>query len=343
MFFLDYRNRLHRILVHILFWFAYLSFFTFLNWINTSPPYYLTWFRSLIFLPIDILATYITIYLLLPRLFLKKKYLLFALSFSFLGVVVIFLNQIVNYYIFIPHVLGKTPLHSFFQFSLWYHLVSTYAVVIFAASISISKMWLKEQQSIARLKAERAESELAMLKYQMNPHFIYNTLNNIDTLIQTNPDKASQSLIRLSEIMRYVTYDSDKALVTIQEEINYLKSFIELQKLRFGRDLIHFDVSIDQPGRTIAPMLFIPLVENAIKHGDKTNGIPAINIMLIVNESVLFSVTNFIQRETVSKDKVGGIGLKNLRRRLELIYPDNYSLTCDHTGGKTFTAKLWIK
>jgi len=343
MIFLDYRSRLERILAHILFWFVYLSFFTFLNWINTSPPYYLTWFRSLIFLPIDILATYITIYLLLPRLFLRKRYLLFALFFSLLGVVVIFLNQIVSYYIYIPHVLGKTPIYSFFHFSLWYHLVSTYAVVIFAASISISKMWLKEQQSIAKLKAERAESELAMLKYQMNPHFIYNTLNNIDTLIHTNPDKASQSLIRLSEIMRYITYDSDKSLVTVQEEINYLKSFIALQQLRFGSDLIHFDVSVEQPGRTIAPMLFIPLVENAIKHGDKTNEIPAITIMLVVKESVLFTVTNFIQRGAVSKDKVGGIGLKNLRRRLELIYPGNYSLTCDHANGKTFTAKLWIK
>ncbi len=340
---LEYRNRSQQVIIHLLFWFIYLSFFTFLTWVNAKIPYHVIWFRGLVFVPIDIAATYITIYLLLPRFLIKKRYLIFTLCFSALAVCVIFLNQVISYFIYIPLFLKKVSPYGFFHFSLWLNLVSTYAVVILAAGIRIGKLWLKEQQAIARLETAQAESELSLLKYQMNPHFIYNTLNNIDSLIHSDKEKASKSLIRLSEIMRYVAYDSSANTVTIRDEVNYLNSFIELQKLRFGDDLIRVDLSITNPLRRIAPMLFIPLVENAIKHGEKSKTKPAVVISLVAENDITFTVTNTIGSEKINKDKTGGIGLRNLRRRLELIYPGNYSLECGSTDNKTFKARLWIR
>ncbi len=342
MFFLEYRSRWHRILVHVIFWIIYVSFFSALTWINAEQPYFVLWLRAWIFLPIDIIATYITLYFLIPRFVIPKKYLMFGLLFLILGFVVIFLNQAVSYYIYIPIFMKDWPRKGFFYFSFWYNLVSTYAVVIFAAGLKIAKMWLHEQKAKAQLEANHAKSEIALLKYQLNPHFIFNTLNNIDTLVHTNPDKASRCIMKLSEIMRYVTYESEEEKVPLAKEVEYLQSFIDLQQLRFGKELIEFDVDIRNATRTIAPMLFIPLVENAIKHGDKQNGNPAVRVKLFADYSIDFVVENHISAQPSPKDKVGGIGLRNLKRRLDLIYPGNHSFDLDITGNR-YIAHLWIR
>ncbi|HRZ42483.1 MAG TPA: histidine kinase [Bacteroidales bacterium] len=342
MFLLEYRSKWHRILVHVIFWIVYVTFFSALTWVNDRQPFFVLWLRAWMFLPIDITATYITLYFLIPRFVLQRKYLVFSLLFLILGFMVIFLNQAVSYYIYIPTFLPDWPRKGFFYFSFWYNLVSTYAVVIFAAGIKIAKMWLSEQKAKAQLEANHAKSEIALLKYQLNPHFIFNTLNNIDTLIHKDPDKASRCIMKLSEIMRYVAYESEEEKVPLAKEVEYLRSFIELQQLRFGRDLISFEVEIRNPARTIAPMLFIPLVENAIKHGDRQNGSPSVRVKLFADYSIDFVVENTVPSQPAAKDKVGGIGLKNLKRRLELIYPGNYSFDLDITGNR-YIAHLWIR
>jgi two-component system, LytTR family, sensor kinase len=342
MFFLEYRSKWHRILVHVIFWLVYVSFFTTLSWINGKQPYHVLWLRAWIFIPVDIIATYCTIYFLLPVFLLKRRYLWFVISFTVLAFAVIFLNQIISYYIYIPIFMKEWVRKGFFYFSFWYYLVSTYAVVIFAAGVKISKMWLQEQKAKAQLEANQARSEIALLKYQLNPHFIFNTLNNIDTLIQDHPEQASRCLMKLSEIMRYVAYESKAEKVPLEQEVSYLRSFIDLQQLRFGKKTINLEVDIRATGRFIAPMLFIPLVENAIKHGDKQEPLPSVKIRLAVDSSIDFLVENRIPDKTTSKDKVGGIGLKNLRRRLDLIYPGQYNLD-NWLEGNRYIAHLWIK
>jgi two-component system, LytTR family, sensor kinase len=203
-------------------------------------------------------------------------------------------------------------------------------------------MWLNEQKAKAQLEANHAKSEIALLKYKLNPHFIYNTLNNIDTLIHKNPDQASACILKLSEIMRYVTYDSEEEKVPLEKELSYLRSFIDLQQLRFGKKLIQFDAEIRNPGKSIAPMLFIPLVENAIKHGDKNAELPAIRVKLFVDSSIDFVVENRISDPSQPKDKTGGIGLKNLRRRLDLIYPSSHTFDITLENNR-FIAHLWIR
>ncbi len=349
MFFFEYRSKAHRILVHLIFWVVYLAFFTILSFVNPSVKigFFEIGFRGLIYLPVDISATYFTIYFLLPRFFLKKEYLTFALLFTLLGFVTIFVNQSISYYITYPLLEQKVPPVSFFDFSLWglwYTLVSTYAVVILATGIKVAKLWLMEEQAKAKLEAARAQSEIALLKYQLNPHFIFNTLNNIDTLIHKNPVQASRCIMKLSEIMRYVAYESEADKVPVEREVSYLQSFIDLQQLRFGRKLIHLEVDIRTPGKMIAPMLFIPLVENAIKHGDKHGNTPTILVKLTVDTAVDFLVKNSLASEITQKDKMGGIGLKNLQRRLDLIYPGTHLFKCLTSDDPAiYTAHLWIQ
>jgi two-component system, LytTR family, sensor kinase len=342
MFFLEYRSKWHRILVHVIFWIIYVTFFSTLSWINGKQPYHVLWLRAWIYIPIDIFAAYCTIYYLIPEFLMKRRYLWFVSLFTLLAFVTIFMNQIVSYYIYIPLFMKDWARKGFFYFSFWYYLVSTYAVVIFAAGVKISKLWLKEQKAKAQLEANHARSEIALLKYQLNPHFIFNTLNNIDTLIQDDPDQASRCLLKLSEIMRYVAYESEAEKVPLEQEIGYLQSFVDLQQLRFGKNTISFQADIRSSGRSIAPMLFIPLVENAIKHGDKHEPLPSVHIRLVVDGSIDFTVENRIPGTVQSKDKVGGIGLKNLRRRLDLIYPGQHDLK-NRVEGNRYIAHLWIK
>lgn len=344
MFFLEYKSKLHRITVHVLFWMAYISFFSALVSINSGLSFGTIWGRTLFYIPVDILATYITLYVLIPQLFMRRRYLFFTLFFASMGFATIFLTQLIRYYIYIPIFAADYVRGNFFHFDWYTYLVSTYTVVTLAAGIKIAKLWLKQKKDIAELQAARAHSEIALLKYQINPHFIFNTLNNIDALIHKDPDKASACIMKLSSIMRYVTYESENELVPLQQEIAYLKSFIDLQQLRFGQEIITFKTNVQNNGKSLAPMLLIPLVENAIKHGNKNPGTPAIQVKLYANEHFEFTVTNAINTDLVNHDKTGGIGLKNLKRRLELIYPNNFQLEC-HTDfeKKQYFTRLWIR
>jgi two-component system, LytTR family, sensor kinase len=342
MFFLEYKSKLHRILIHVLFWLSYISFYSALVAVNTDIGFFEIFLRTFYYVPVDMFATYVTLYFLLPKLLIVRKYLWFAILFIVLAFITIFLNQAISIYVYIPiYFPEKAAEINFSNFDMYVMLASTYVIVVFAAGIKLAKLWLKEQKDKARLESEHIESELALLKSQINPHFIFNTLNNIDTLIQTNPLKASQSIIQLSDIMRYVTYEATSDFVPAEKEINYLKGFIELQKLRFGEDFIKINQNIEQSGKMIAPMLFIPLVENAIKHGDKKNRRPAVEVEIEIGTEVHFRVVNFISLIPLNKDIYGGIGLKNLRRRLELIYPERHVIKTEVSENK-FIAELWI-
>lgn len=194
---------------------------------------------------------------------------------------------------------------------------------------------LKQKEEIAkqakRLKVDmdiqHQESELALLRTQVNPHFLFNTLNNIYSLVYQKSSEAPEALMKLSDIMRYMLYETASDKVLLEKEIKYLQSFIDLQILRLkSKELVHFEITGDPSGKIIAPMLLIPFVENAFKHGDKTVSNPGIIIKLDCKpKSLSFTVLN-TKRIGGSKDCVGGIGLMNVRRRLDLIYHQKYSL-----------------
>jgi LytS/YehU family sensor histidine kinase len=175
---------------------------------------------------------------------------------------------------------------------------------------------------------QRQASELALLKSQVNPHFLFNTLNNIYSLVYQRSDEAPEAVMKFSSIMRYVLYEANAEKVLLDREIEYLKSYIELQKLRIRQaDFVSMEIIGETGEITVAPMMLIPFVENAFKHGSK-NHQPGIIIRLVAESRMIrFEVTNYIKKSQLQHEKQdGGLGLANIRRRLELIYPGKHNL-----------------
>ncbi len=189
--------------------------------------------------------------------------------------------------------------------------------------------WIIEQwKKIRSLKSESAKAELMLLKSQINPHFFFNTLNNLYGLTVEKSDQAPEVVLKISEMMRYTIYEGKKDKVLLEDELEYLKSYIELHKMRYHKDVdIQFYHQIIGEDYLVTPLLYIILLENAFKHGveNLTTG-AYIHISLIAgNERVTFAIENNFDPSEINENK--GIGLENLQRRLELIYPDKHHLS----------------
>lgn len=206
---------------------------------------------------------------------------------------------------------------------------------------------IHQEKKLKEQEAQQLFTELKFLRSQISPHFLFNVLNNMVSMARHKSDQLEPSLIRLAGLMRYMLYDSDAKKVPLSQEIEYLKSYIELQKIRFSDNV---DIDIDLQGGTkafsIEPMLLIPFIENAFKHGVVLVKHPFIEIQLKVDGDVLyFSVENKYSEEPhQSKDKDSGIGLANIKTRLELLYPGMHTLSiCDNNGIFKVELKLPIK
>jgi two-component system LytT family sensor kinase len=187
-------------------------------------------------------------------------------------------------------------------------------------------------------------SELAFLRSQISPHFIFNVINSAVALSRFKPAAVEPTLIQLSKLLRYMLYVTDAEMVTIQQKEDYLRSYIELQQLRFGDQVnIYFKSDIKALEKTIEPMLLIPFVENAFKHGTGEIEAPSIVVDLFADEKHLrFSVQNFYNPTNTRKEEHSGIGLSNVKRRLALLYPDKHNLYINHDDN-TFTVMLQIE
>ncbi|MFT6150460.1 MAG: sensor histidine kinase YesM [Saprospiraceae bacterium] len=226
-------------------------------------------------------------------------------------------------------------------------LGSIFPLSLVLLSSTLYEMSILANQSAretAQLKAEKLEAELKFLKSQINPHFLFNSLNNIYTLTVLNPKAAGDSLLKLSEMLRYLLYECDAEKVTLGRELAYLQNYIDLFSLKDEEALhINFDVTDVDNDIMIAPLLFIPFIENAFKHSqveDLENG--WINIILFGDtEQVYFEIKNSLPKIDFSKDKVGGIGLQNVNRQLELVYPKRHTLNINKTETE-FSVELTI-
>ncbi len=193
--------------------------------------------------------------------------------------------------------------------------------------IKLTREWYQNEKLKQEMENTSLKSELSFLKSQVNPHFLFNTLNGIYALAIKKSDETPTAIVKLSELMRYMLYESEKDLVLLDDEIEYLRNFIELQKLRLPKNAsIVFNTGSNvTKGITIEPMLFIAFVENAFKHGQDIDGVE-ISVELKVNESeLILDVVNSISN-SASKDHTSGIGLVNIRKRLDLLYGENYNL-----------------
>ncbi len=194
--------------------------------------------------------------------------------------------------------------------------------------------WLFQKRSINQLKATHIQSELDLLKSQIDPHFYFNTLNNLYGLAKRKSDQTPEAILKLSEIMRYIIYKGKEDLVTIEEEIDYLENYIKLQKLRTQNEvIINFKKNIVISNVEITPLLFIIPLENAFKHGVDTLLKNAyINMSLIVEKSkIVLEVTNNFGEDNINT--FNGIGIKNLKKRLKLLYKNNHKLSIARNDG----------
>lgn len=327
-----------RIPLHILFWISYLFVFSIMSNLNyPDVPLGNLMIRTAIYsLPIDITATYFTIYFLMPRFLYTRRYLEFILSFILSAAFFILLTQISMYFLYTPRYFPEIAFkQSFWKFPYYYFTVATYSIVILAAAIKLAKRWVTSKDRESELEMQSLKSELSMLKLQISPHFLFNTLNNIDSLILNDRDKASEAVIKLSEIMRYMLYESQQASVPLEREIQYLKNLIELQQLRLTRkDFIEMNISGSTDNKNVPALLFVPFIENAIKHCDKNVDSPGIVINMDIKDNGLtFEMFNFIPSSKTT-DSEGGIGLNNIKRRLELLFPGKHKLDIKNDENK---------
>ncbi len=218
--------------------------------------------------------------------------------------------------------------------------VKSIIVLVLVAALSTGYGLLNDfvvQERIREEKEkERLQSELSFLRSQISPHFIFNILNSIVYLIRANTQLAESVTLKLSELMRYMLYDSENSQISLDKEISYVENYIELQKIRFEDDVdIQFKVEGEASNQILEPMLLIPFVENAFKHGIGMVTEPCIITDVKINKNDLcFTVKNKISPESSSeKDDSSGIGLKNVQRRLELIYPDTHHLDIKNEDG----------
>lgn len=268
------------------------------------------------------------------RFFERKqfaKYLLFsvllsvAITWIFLPVHKLFypLINLSNYNVFIPPMFG------------------TFIIVQTGILVRGFENWFTNIPIKTELENRNLRNELELLKSQINPHFLFNTLNNIDSLIHSSPVNASASLITLSEILRYMIYETRSETVSLQKEITYLKNYISLQNLRFRNPAyINFSVPADCRSINIAPMLFIPLVENAFKFSSDIGKYPVIDILIECGQNnISFSCINYFNGSAIKSG--GGLGLSNVKRRLDLLYNNRYDL-CIVKENSVFKVELNI-
>jgi sensor histidine kinase YesM len=329
-----------RFLSHVIFWVAYIGFFIlqYSLFKKSDVPISSTAGSLTLTAIIDIAAAYFTVYYLLPKFLFKRKYVLFGILFILSAAAAIIAQRVLMYYISYPVFYPEwiDEMGPFWKINPFYSFLNIYTVVALFASIKLLKYWFKNQQMRAELENKNKTSELALLRTQLNPHFLFNTLNNIDSLILTNPTKASDAIIKLSDIVRFMLYDTKTDQVSLENEINYLESYISLQQIRLkDPSFVKFTKQGNCSGKNIAPMLFIPFVENAFKHGQKNVKSPGIEISLnCTDDYINFEVVNHVDKNTpINKDNTQGIGLANTRRRLELLYPDQHEYSIRNDNG----------
>lgn len=287
---------------------------------------------------------YVTNYLLIPQLLYKKKYFLFALVFiafvfgSSVGKMWIEGQMMHN-----PQLFAIFNQH--FKVRFYDNVIPHFLLVITGASFKLLIDYARSQRKLGEMAKEKAEAELNFLKSQINPHFLFNSLNSVYFLIDKENPHAREALHKFSDMLRYQLYECNGDKIPIEKEISYLQDYVDLQKIRRGSDdEVVFDLSDNVRGFSIEPLLLMPFVENSFKHLSHFNNGKK-NLVKInaakANGEFHFSVTNTIEH-TNTKEPVGGIGLKNVKRRLELLYPGTHFLEINEQG-ISFNVKLKLK
>ena len=283
---------------------------------------------------------YLNTQLLIPKLLMQEKWFLYITAV--ISSLVLFL--IIPKYIAgivappeirtfqrpsVPNTTGrnwqgrKRPLVEPFNMAIFFMVYTV------GTCVAVIQRWLKTEEHRKETESEKLNTELSFLKSQINPHFFFNTLNNIYSLAIVKSEKTAPAVMKLSSIMRYILTETNNDFVPLQNEVDFTKNYIELQQVRLTeKTTVNFDVIGDVENKNIAPLLFIPFVENAFKYGISTKSTSEINIHIeSLDNKIIFTSSNPIVKSENNMMENTGIGINNVKRRLELMYSDKHVLT----------------
>jgi sensor histidine kinase YesM len=326
----------NRILQHILFWCLSFLILTNLFKVSAEVKQIDLIYTAIFHIPI-LLIVYLNLKLLFPVFLEKRKYFLYTISVVALislgsGFYIIlfdsWIDHIFSGYYFIAY-------YGFFDISLYF------LIYIFVTSLlKLARGWFQLQE----LEKEKTLAELKALKSQVNPHFLFNSLNSIYSLARKNSPTVPEKVIQLSDLMRHVIYNSDDDFILLSKEVEMVRNYIELQNLRTAEnEKINFELIGEIEGKKVAPLIFLPFVENSFKHGLKGGAENAfVKIKLeVLGNNLSFEIENSKGKSMETDDfKYKGIGIENVKKRLDLIYPGSYSLNI--TNGR-ITYKVILK
>jgi LytS/YehU family sensor histidine kinase len=309
-----------RFFAHTGFWLFWIC----LYWFQNQPINYQHFFFWITILLVLAMVIYINLYVLFPYFLFKKKYF----DYSLLIIADILLGAILITYML--------PEKSVLRLPFIQNILNVTFFVIISSSLKFLREFLRKQELLVKSENEQLKTELSLLKSQVNPHFLFNTLNNLYGLIVQNQNKqAADITLKLSDLMRYLLESSKTEQVSLQKEVKFLEDYLALEKVRLAQKAdICLEVSGVEKDVFVAPLLFIPLVENAFKHGLQgisENSFAHFSIALQDNE-LYFEAKNSVGKNFDAQTQ-SGTGLENLRKRLMLIYPDKHLLDIENTGG----------
>lgn len=317
-----FKYKLH----HIFFWVVVFTIWYFLRY-QDYPTKDIAQKVTLLKVADLALMIYITNYLLIPKLLYKKIYVWFAVSFILMVVTSSFFKMYL-----IGQIIGRPELFSFstnIKARVYDNVIPHFFLVIAGAAVKLLYDFFRAQKRLVEMVKEKADAELNFLKSQINPHFLFNSLNAVYFLIEKDNTQARQALHKFSEMLRYQLYEAGGEKIPVEKEIMYLKDYVDLQKLRKDEKYeVQFNCAPEVKGFSIEPLLLIPFVENAFKHiSHNTEKINFVKLDINrANGMFRFSIVNTKEDKPAMEDQQGGIGLANVKRRLELLYPGKHEL-----------------
>jgi two-component system, LytTR family, sensor kinase len=339
-------------LIHVISW-LFIFALPYLNFIN-RPEEFFTTKNVYLFLPFSFitflcLLFYANLYWLAPKFLNKTHWWLYSL----LILVGFAMYYLYNIGIFKYVVLPKIPLEDRpkeGENEGWRNMFRIiFPILFYTLTLLISNILYlleerrKEKEISRKIEFQKVEAELNMLKLQISPHFLFNTLNNIRWLVRKKSEDSEESIMKLSEVLRYIIYDVNADKVTVRQEVEHLRNYINLQSLRIQSDAeISFEVDPQAETLLIAPLLFIHFAENAFKYGVDAKNVPKIAMTIKKTDTgILFTCQNKILNAGNSLENEG-VGISNVKRRLELLYPTVHTLQIDETNG-IFNVKLELQ
>jgi sensor histidine kinase YesM len=330
----------YRWLIHFFFWILVLGFYV-VFFGRKNNNYLQTFFFVGLLMPVTIGTTYFLNYNLVPRFLMKERYGFFILYFAYTLIGSIFLEMMIAMFTFMLLAEVKIKDMSPASVDVFFLLTSLLMVVFLGVAIKMLLYWRTSREDYQKLMHDKVEAELKFLKVQLNPHFLFNTLNNLYYLTTEKSDRAPQAILQLSGMLDYVMHSSKSIFVPLEDELKQVENYIALELLRY-EDRVNVETIVTGPteNHTIGPMILITLIENAFKHGVmKSTGQSWIKLMVDCTDA---GINVEIRNGYRNKVQGNGIGLENLKNQLDHLYPEKYDFKIKASEPEEFSINMFL-